>query len=285
LPHPTLPGEPIQTTLFLWIDDKSRLVPHAEFFYDAKLPRMERTLRQAVLARGVPKRVYMDNGNVYVARQFKAALAELGIAWSHSKAKRPQGRGKIERIFQTIQADFYPEAKKANFQTVAELNDALRAWIEQVYHNRVHSETKSTPLAAFREGIQHVQVADAGRVARAFLWRYVRRVSSNGYISLLGNSYSVDPAWASRTLELRCDPFDLSRIDVYQECRPIARATVRTMKRTHCLDIEYLVPPPELPPSGIDYLEILTREHRKQVMAEIGVLSFRRALESQEESR
>lgn len=71
---------------------------------------------------------------------------------------------------------------------------------------------------------------------------------------------------------------------LYQDCRPIGKASVRTMKRANILDIEYLVPPPEMPPSGIDYLEILKREHRKQVIAEIGILSFRRTLENEEKS-
>ncbi|HEY4002039.1 MAG TPA: DDE-type integrase/transposase/recombinase, partial [Candidatus Xenobia bacterium] len=142
LPHPRRKGKKILTKLFLWIDDKSRLVVYAEFFYDEKLPRMERTLKMALLKRGVPKRLYTDNGSVYVASQFKAAMGELGIKRLRSRPRQPRGRGKVERMFRTIQNAFYPEVYKAEIATLTELNEALWAWLECVYHERVHSDTR-----------------------------------------------------------------------------------------------------------------------------------------------
>lgn len=276
----------VQTHLFLWIDDVSRLVPHAEFFFDEKLPRMERTLKMGILKRGPPRRAYTDNGNVFRAIQYKATLAELEIKPIHSRKYRPQGRGKIERIFGVIQNDFYPEVSEAGITTLPELNEALHAWLETVYHNRLHSETKQTPLEAYRKGLKHVQPADPARVARAFLWRFHRKVSENGYISLRGNSYSVDPTWGSRTIELRCDPFDLSQIDIYQDCRPVARAHVRNLKHAHCLELEPLQvpPPPPVEVSGVSYLDLVRKKYRRQLAAECG-LSYRDALEKPQEEK
>jgi len=77
LPHPRDPGRFIQTKLFLWIDDVSRLVPYAEFYFDEQLPRMERSLKIALCRRGVPVRIYVDNGSVFRANQFAAAMAEM----------------------------------------------------------------------------------------------------------------------------------------------------------------------------------------------------------------
>ena len=282
LPDPRDATKKVQTTLFLWIDDVSRLVPHAEFFFDERLPRMERTLKLAILRRGLPARCNTDHGNVYIAGQYKATLAELGIKPVHSRVRRPQGRGKIERIFQTLQQDFYPEVYAAKLQTLTEVNEALWAWLECIYHQRMLSETRQQPLEIYRAAAGKIRVADAGSVARAFLWRFCRIVSSNGYLSLHGNTYSVDPAWGGRKIELRCDPFDLSRIDVYRDCRPIAKAHVRSLKRARYLELEPLVPPPEVEPSGISFLDVLRREHRRQVAAEIGEVSFRRALQRED---
>jgi len=187
-------------------------------------------------------------------------------------------------MFGVIQADFYPEAYKAiaegSLQTLADLNESLWAWLECVYHRRVHSELKMTPLEAFREGLEHVRPADPVKVARAFLWRYQRTVSKNGFISLLGNTYSLDPEWARQRIELRLDPFDLSRVDVYRDCRPVARARVRTLKKSSILglDLEPLEPRPALKPSGVSFLESLRREYRRQQAAELGEVSFRQAL-------
>ena len=47
--------------MFCFIDDHSRLVPHCEFFFDEALPRLERVLKIAILRRGLPQAVYVDN--------------------------------------------------------------------------------------------------------------------------------------------------------------------------------------------------------------------------------
>jgi transposase InsO family protein len=285
LPDPRDPsGKRLQTSLYLWIDDVSRLVPFAQFFFDEKLPRMERTLKLALLRRGVPKVCYTDNGHVYRATQFIAALAELGIHPVKSRVYYPQGRGKIERLFGVIQTDLYPELYKAieagSIRFLSELNEALWAWLDRVYHQRVHSETKMTPLQAYHEGLAHVRSADPVKVARAFLWRYTRVVSKNGFISLLGNTYSVDPSWAGRKLELRLDPFDLSDITIYRDARPVAKAKVREMKNSTIagLDIELLKLPTPVEPSGVSFLDVLRREYRQQQAAEMGEISFVDAL-------
>lgn len=280
LPHPKDPHKKILTKLFLWIDDKSRLVVYAEFFYDEKLPRMERTLKLALLRRGKVVAVYTDNGSVFVASQFKAALNELGIKRIRSRPRQPRGRGKVERMLKTVQDGFYPEAYKAGVCTLQELNEALWAWLECVYHERVHSETRQKPIDAYRSEVDRaVRPVDPVKVARAFLWRFNRKVSDAGFISLLGNSYSVDPVWASNRIELRCDPFDLSRLEVYRDCRPIGTATVRKLKQGQCLDLVPATPPSPAPaPTGINFLDALREEHRKHLAAEIGEIPFRTAL-------
>lgn len=62
LPDPNTPGRKQRTYLFCFIDDHSRLVPYAEFFFDETLPRLERVLKVGILRRGVPEALYVDNG-------------------------------------------------------------------------------------------------------------------------------------------------------------------------------------------------------------------------------
>ena len=186
-------------------------------------------------------------------------------------------------MFGVLQEHFYPEAKAARIATLADLNEALAAWLECVYHQRVHSELKATPLEVYRAGLEHVRPADPVTVARAFLWRYTRKVSSNGFISLLGNSYSVDPTWSGQRLELRLDPFDLSRIDVYRDQRPVARAHVRVLKKASLIEIEPLVAAPPTEPSGISFLDGLRQEHRQKLARELGPIPMHQALNKKEE--
>ena len=64
---------------------------------------------------------------------------------------------------------------------------------------------------------ERVRTVDAETLRLAFLWRTKRTVTRQATISLQGNTYHVDPAWCGQTIELRYDPFDLSRMEVYRD--------------------------------------------------------------------
>ena len=99
----------------------------------------------------------------------------------------------------------------------------------------------------------------------------------NATISLQGNTYQVDPALAGRTIELRFDPFDLSRLDLYLDGRCLGAATVTVQNRQRHLAVERLAtepPAPPKPPSSLDFLAALRAEYRAQLQQELGQLQF-----------
>jgi len=277
LPDPYAPGKKRRAHLFCFIDDHSRLVPHAEFFFDEALPRMERVLKVALLRRGIPLAVYVDNGQVYSSTQFNAACATLGIERIQTAPYSPQAKGKIERWFETLRAQFLPEVEASNLTTLAELNESLWAWLECVYHQHEHSETKQTPLARYTAGLGQVRHADPETVRRAFLWREKRKVRKDTTLSLQGNRYQVEPQWAGRTLELRFDPFDLSQVELYLDGTGLGLATVIVQNRQRHLAVERLAtepPDPPKPKSSLDYLAALRAEYQARQQRELGPLQF-----------
>ena len=277
LPDPAVAGRKRRAHLFCFVDDHSRLVPYAEFFWEEALPRMERVLKVAILRRGLPKAIYVDNGAVYSAKQFGVACASLGIDRLHSTPYRPEGRGKQERFFETVRLQFLPEVEASQLTTLAELNESLWAWLACVYHVRVHSETGQTPLARFTAGLDQVRPADPELVRRAFLWREQRRVTKTATLSLQGNRYQVDPRFAGRQLELRFDPFDLAHIELYLDGQPQGVATVLEQGRQRHLAVQRLATDPPSPPrpkSSLDYLAALRAEHQAQQQKELGRLPF-----------
>ena len=84
------------TYLFAFIDDFSRVVPHAQFYYDEKLPRLEDCLKKAILKRGIPKKIYADNGKVFVSNHLKRICAELGIRLINHLPYSPQSKGNVK---------------------------------------------------------------------------------------------------------------------------------------------------------------------------------------------
>jgi len=279
LPDPQVPGRKRRAHLFCFIDDHSRLVPHAEFFFDEALPRLERVLKVALLRRGVPHAVYVDNGQVYSSIQFNAACATLGIERIQTAPYSPEAKGKQERFFETLRLQFLPEVETANVTTLTELNVSLWAWLECVYHRHEHGETHQTPGARYTAGLDQVRHADPETVRRAFLWREKRKVRRDATLSLQGNRYQVDPQYAGRTLELRFDPFDLTQVELYLDRTRLGLATVVVQQRQRHLAVEHLAtepPDPPKPKSSLDYLAALRAEYHAQQQRELGPLQFAR---------
>jgi len=277
LPDPNQPAKKRKAYLFCFLDDYSRLVPYAEFFWDEALPRMERVLKVGMLRRGVPKAIYVDNGRVYTANQFAAACATLGIHRIHTKPYCPEGKGKQERFFETVRLQFMPEVEVSPIASLEELNQSFWAWLELIYHQTVHSETGQAPLERYQQAVQNVRPADHNQLVQAFRWRETRKVRKDGRIELQGNSYQVDASFIGRTLELRFDPFDLSTLELWFDGRCLGQATVTIQNRQRHIQVERLAtqpPPAPKPAASLDYLALLRQEYDEFQRQAAGKLQF-----------
>lgn len=79
--------------LIAFIDDHSRLVPYGRFYLSEGLFSYLDALKWALLTRGLPRKLYVDNGPAFRSRHLEYICASLGIALIHSKPYTPQGRG------------------------------------------------------------------------------------------------------------------------------------------------------------------------------------------------
>ena len=151
------------------------------------------------------RRHNLDNGSSFVSKQLLRALAILGVRLVHSRPGKPQGRGKIERFFRTVRDQFLVEASHSEIPTLEVLEARFVAWVERVYHARVHSETSETPLDRFGVlGAPHIP--SMALVREAFLFAETRTVTKLATVSLFANHYEVDQALIGRRVELVFDP-------------------------------------------------------------------------------
>ncbi len=248
-----------KTYLFAFIDDHSRAFTGYGWGYAEDTVRLEAALRQGIERRGVPRGCYLDNGSAMVSRQLLRALAVLGTKLTHSAPGRPEGRGKIERAFGTVRGQFLVEVDPATVTTLEELNSRFSAWVESVYHRRVHSETNEAPIERFLSAGPPA-IPPPELLREAFLWSEQRTVAKTGTVNLFGNRYEVDPALVGRRIELVFDPFDLGHVDVRFEGRAMGEAVAHVTRRhSHPRAVEDPAPPSE--PSGIDYLGLVTARH------------------------
>lgn len=92
-PHVPVKGRLRKTYLVSLIDDASRLVAHSAFCLGETALDIEGVLKQAVLKRGLPSRLIVDNGAAYRSNTLQGICARLGIHLIFCRPYRPEGKG------------------------------------------------------------------------------------------------------------------------------------------------------------------------------------------------
>jgi putative transposase len=258
VPWPRRDGS-VRARLFLIVDDHSRLLVDGRFFAHENARACQDLLRRAVTRRGLPEVFYVDNGAPFSSAWLARTCAVLGVRLVHSQPYSPQGRGKQERLNRYIREAFLAEATHRGIESLDQLNDLFFAWAEQVANRRAHAETGQAPIARFEAGGPPRQ-AEPARLAEAFRWSVTRKVTRTATVPLEGNAYAVDPALTGRRVELRYDPEDLTRLDVFLDGRPAGTATpFITRRHVHRAVPQAARPDPD--PTGIDYLGLVAAAH------------------------
>jgi putative transposase len=106
----------------------------------------------------------------------------------------------------------------------------------------------------------------------AFRWSVLRRVTQTASVSLAGNRYTVDQALVGRRVELRFDPEDLTRLDVYWEGHPAGQAVPFILERHVHRQVPQAQPPVPAASTGVDYLGLVLATHDAETL---GQLAFR----------
>ena len=216
-----------KTYLFLWLDDFSRKILFGKYYFDEKLPALLDSFRYCLLRYGIPLRVYMDSGAVYVSRHLLAILVALHIKQVRHPPYQAYCKGKIEAANKIIKNQFQREAQVAGMRTIDELNSAFWAWMELEYNTRVLSATGQSPDHRFRDGLpaEHRRITDLDACNALFLWRARRTVSKYGRIKLHGNQYPVTGVRHGTVIEVRFDPYDLAQLAIYDSSGVLIETT------------------------------------------------------------
>ena len=209
--------------LISWIDDHSRYITHTEWYLVERLPSLEDCFKKAVLAYGLPRRVYSDKGAIYEAKIWIAALADLDVHKVKTKPKSPAAHGKIEKWHQTARA-FEQEAVAAGLNTLADVNAAWWAYLRVMYHEKVHDETGEKPSDRYGR-LTDRRFPDPHLLSRLFLIREPRTVNKRfSTVSVRARSFRVDPMLRGRTVEVRYDPYALDRVSIWVKGREVQTA-------------------------------------------------------------
>jgi putative transposase len=238
-------GSPARPWLTLILDDHSRAVAGYTVFLGAPSAlNLSLALRQAIWRKpdaawpvhGLPDALHVDHGSDFTSRHIEQVCADLHVRLLHSTIARPQGRGKVERLFGTLTTELLPGLPghlvhgvpaTSPALTIAQLDQAIRDWVLGVYHPRVHRETRVSPHARWSGGGWLPRMPDTLEALDLLLVMVaVPRVVHRDGIHFAGLRY-LDPIFAEhvgRSITIRYDPRDISEIRVFRNDRFLCRA-------------------------------------------------------------
>jgi transposase InsO family protein len=220
-------GKPARTYLLALIDDCSRLCQHAQYYPAERIECFLDLFKHALRSRGVPDKLYTDNGSLFVSDHLRTVCANFNIRLIHAKPYAAWSKGKIERFFLTVQGDFEQRLVFEPVRTLAELNERFWQWLETEYHQRPHrSLDDQSPRERFQQRSEGLRTIPADMdVDALFLNRTTRRVRRDATLSLDGRLFEVPVSLRGRIVEVRFDPFGYARIELYVEGKCVGHAT------------------------------------------------------------
>ena len=228
-PGPTLRvgDKSLPTHLCVLIDDHSRLLPFAAYYRQANTEAFHHALKEAVLRRGLPRKLYTDQGKPFINAHTRIVCAQLGIRLLHCRPYHSWSKGKIERVIFSIQQGFESTLRLEGNQAhdLDQLNAKLSAWIQTVYHQRIHSSIQESPEARFQRAAKTLRHLEADQdIDRLFYFHLYRAVRKNGTIRLDGQLYEVPLSLRALKVHLRFDPFTRQRLEVWYQNKLIGLA-------------------------------------------------------------
>ena len=198
-----------KTYLFAFIDDHSRALVGYRWGHSEDTVRLEAAFRAALAARGVPRRLLRRQRLRYVSKQLLRACASLGVRLVHSRARTTRkAAGRSNGSSRRCASSSSSRSRPGRRADLAELNRLFSAWVETVYHRRVHTETGEAPIDRLLAA-GAADAADPAALHEAFLWSETRTVTKTATVSLHGNAFEVDAALVGSRVEVVFDPFDL----------------------------------------------------------------------------
>jgi putative transposase len=225
------------------IDDYSRSI--AGYFLGFDPPSSLRTslaMRQAIWRKadphwqvcGIPDVLYVDNGADFVSKHLEQVAVDLKMRLIFSTPGKPQGRGKIERFFRTVNEMFLCDlegytrrGRRKPELTIDQLEQRFRAFLVEVYQRTPVAEAELSPSAKWEEGGFLPRIPASLEQLDLLLIEELRprKVRRDGihfqgfrYISL------TLAAYVGEDVTVRFDPRDMAEIRVFFKDRFLCRA-------------------------------------------------------------
>lgn len=238
-------AKPARPWLTVILDDHSRAVPGYMLFLGA--PSALNTalaLRQGIWPKnhanwpmcGIPDVLYVDHGPDFTSNHLSQTGKDLHFQIIYSTVARPQGRGKVERIFGIIKTElladlpgYITEGQRhpKPVLTLPELDAYIGSFIADTYHQREHPEIKATPHQTWLDDGWLPRLPETVDDLNLLLLTVAKkRIVHRDGVHFQGLRY-VSPllaAYVKEAVVIRYDPRDISEIRIFHQGDYICKA-------------------------------------------------------------
>jgi hypothetical protein len=262
-------GSYVTPKLMALLDDHSRVCCHAQWYIDETAKELIHALIQAILKRGLPRSMLMDNGSAMIAAETIQGLERLGISVHFTRVASPYQNGKQETFFAPVEGQLIAMLEGVDVLDLALLNHATIAWVERGYHRSVHREIAQTPLERLRNAKSVARRAPSVEALRDAFRQDVRRKQrrSDGTLSLEGVRFEVPSRFRHiEQLTVRYARFDLSRVSLIDPRHDIELCRIYPLDKRrnasgHRADLRPVTDEPPQPSGIAPHLQRLMTEY------------------------
>lgn len=178
-----------ESCLIAAIDDATSEVVHAEFSEGETTVACLHVLKQIIEKKGAFQVLYVDRAGVFGGpkrsnfSQVERALSELGIQIIY--AQSPEGKGRIERLFNTMQDRLIPEMRLNKIRTMPDANEYLQTQYLPHQHNPRFAVQAINPQSAYKP------LAPNTDLEGIFCIKEYRTIGRDHTVSLGGEKYMI----------------------------------------------------------------------------------------------
>jgi len=215
-------GQYIKPMLLAIMDDRSRVICHAQWYLDETAESLVHGFAQAIQKRLLPKALMTDNGAAMLSAEFTQGLERLGILHQTTLPYSPYQNGKQEFFWTHIEGRLLPMLEGEADLSLSLLNKATQAWLEQEYHHRTHSELACSPFERYVDSPNVGRDSpDSLQLRQAFRQQISRKQRrSDGTISIDAKRFEIPAQYKHlEKVTLHYARWDLTQIDLVDSHR------------------------------------------------------------------
>lgn len=226
-PYLTINNQKVKTYLIALIDDASRLITNAKFFFEDNAINFQNVFKEALKKYGIPKKIFLDNGKTYKNEQLAIICANCGMELIYTKPYSPESKAKIERWFHTMKETWMRGINWQEIKNLDELNYMLNDFVNE-YNNKVHSSLKDekeekniSPKERWFKNQDRIKKIDNVQIDEHFLHTAYPTIRADSIAHIKKLEYEVPTKYIGKKITVKYDFTDRTKAWIYDNGKKI----------------------------------------------------------------